>query len=118
VTFGSDIKYANGTTFVLQPGIYLVQLSVPPVLMTFPPNVGGLAAIQVNVLVNANTFASVLGTAFTIPTPLNSEALVPVNDNELLPISAANTVVGFNVQFAGTTSAVLGGCRIIFTQLK
>jgi hypothetical protein len=42
VTFGSGINYTpNGLTFLLDTGIYLVQLSVPAVLMAFSPNLSG-----------------------------------------------------------------------------
>jgi hypothetical protein len=120
VSFGSGIGYANGTTFVLQPGIYQVQLSVPVIFNNYPANVVGFAAFTVDVRVNGNLFSSITagGPINTNPTsPPSTSMTVPVNINEPLQISGANTVVGFDVQFGGT-SAVFNTCRIIFTRLQ
>jgi hypothetical protein len=116
VTFGSGITYTpGGTTFMLQPGIYQVQLNVPSVRMFFAPNTIGTSSFNVRVLVNANLVTTFLGEGSIA----NGKALVPVAGNELLQISAANTVVGFDVEFIQVAiSSFVIACNIIFTQLK
>jgi hypothetical protein len=120
VQFGSGIGYAGGSTFLLQPGIYQVQISVPAVIMTFPVNQFGRADITVVGRLNGNSFDSITTVSGIFPGGTNNAAYVPVNFDELFQITTANTVVGFDVQFfTSPTSAVLGvSCKIIFTRLQ
>jgi hypothetical protein len=116
--FGSGVGYNNGTTFMLQPGIYLVQLSIAVVGMSLPPTASGFTTTQVSVLVNNTVFDQIFGTSEIFPNgPSENVAFPAVNGNELLQITGANTVVGFNVQADGTASLPFG-CRIIFTRLQ
>jgi hypothetical protein len=117
VTLGSSgVTYTPpGSTFLLQPGGYQVQLIVPVVTMDL--DAGGQISLSVNVLVNGN----VVDHAFGGGTFSNRQATFDVIGDSLLQISAANTVVGFNVAFStngGTPQVFLNGCRIVFTRLQ
>jgi hypothetical protein len=79
-----------------------------------PPNQGNFR-LFVNVLVNGNTVDSIVGEGVVV----NSTAIFSVIGNELLQISAANTVVRFNMQIEGNPpSTFVQRCRIIFTRLQ
>jgi hypothetical protein len=116
-SFGSGIGYNNGTTFLLQPGTYLVQLSVSDVFLQYQPQpIGQTADLVVNLTVNGSTgFLDITGSINTIPNSIS--AFVAVNGNQLLKVLNANTVIGFNVSF-NTDHAITGGCQIVFTQLQ
>jgi hypothetical protein len=117
VTFGSGITYAPGaTTFVLQPGIYLVQVTLPEVLMTII-GAGGQTSLGVPVLVNGSLVDNSIFGAAQLS---NGQAAFSVTGNKLLQISAANTVLGFNVLFqTGLNPSVnVFTCRINFTRLQ
>jgi hypothetical protein len=117
VSFGSGITYAPmATTFVLQPGIYLLQLSVFLHINTS----NGFTQFLVNVAVNAQNVNNFFGASSVV----NSSAFFPVTGDRLLQISTANTTVGFNVEFdpvqnADTfTTGTPNSCQIIFTRLQ
>jgi hypothetical protein len=114
VAFGSGITYtANGDNFLLQPGIYLVQLNAD-IAVSVPVNVTSFR-IFTNVKVNAKTVDSFQADALTV----NGAAFFPLTGNALLQITAANTTVGFNAQIQGSaTTGVVFGCRIVFTRLQ
>jgi hypothetical protein len=122
LNFGSGITYANGTTFVLQPGIYQVQLSIPAVII-LPANAGD-SDVKVNVQLEVNN-------NFPVPTQIFGQsgiftssgtrtAFVPVNGDVLFQISAANSVVGLDVNFtaAQVPPELQNGCQIVFTRLQ
>jgi hypothetical protein len=117
VTFGSSgVTYTPpGSTFVLQPGGYQVQLIVPEVLVTIP-GAGGQASLEVNVLVNGNVVDTQGGGGQLS----EGKAAFDVIGALLLQISAPNTVVGFNVAFSPNIpqQVFLNGCRIVFTRLQ
>src|SRR5208283_658746 len=104
-----------GSTFVLQPGIYQVQLILPLVGMGFNTPTGGAQTLGVNVLVNGNVVDSTFGGAQLV----NNGTTFSVIGDTLLQISAANTVVGFNVFFQSNNPPSVGlfGCRVVFTRL-
>jgi hypothetical protein len=116
-SFGSGIGYNNGTTFLLQPGTYLVQLSVSDVFLQYQPQPGGqTAGFVVDLTVNGGAgFLDITANINTIPNSLS--AFVAVNGNQLLKVLSANTVIGFTVSF-NTDHATTGGCQIVFTQLQ
>ena len=119
--FGSVIGFANGTTFMLQTGNYLVQLSVPAVFLEFPATTTGTGSISIGVEVNGNSSGrTITGTGPISSGVFPSEGVVyvPMNVNELLQISGPNTVVGFTVSFSATAASLTDGCRIIFTRLQ
>ena len=123
VTFGSGINYTpNGLTFMLQPGIYLVELSVPSVLMTFAPNSGiSFPSFTVTMLENNTFFDSFIGSSAVVPVTASiSQASVPVNGSVLLQITVPNTVFFFGVQFSvlATSTFLPFGCKITFTRLR
>jgi hypothetical protein len=112
VSFGSGIGYVpNGTTFVLQPGIYELQLKVD-IGQDLPASAIG-TVLLVPVLVNNIQVDFFLGRASK---DNNNGAVFPVFGTKLLQISTANTTVAFNVQFENTAS--MAGCGIIFTRLQ
>jgi hypothetical protein len=118
-SFGSGISYNNGTTFLLQPGIYLLQLSVPDVFLTYPSSQGGSTAVFIlHLMVNGTDpgLLDITGSNNTIPN--STGAFVAVNGNQLLNISGANTMIGFNVNFNTNQAVTSGGCQIIFTRLQ
>jgi len=103
------------TTFVLQPGIYLVQLHVPFVEVIIPnPNTGGTVGFTVPVLVNGNQISAFTGQGVLV----NNHAIFPVTGNKLLQITDANTVVGFNAQNPFNYSINALFFNIIFTRLQ
>jgi hypothetical protein len=123
VQFGSGIGYAGGTTFLLQPGIYQVQVSVSAVNMTFPTIETGFTAMGVTLRLNGNFFDTINGEGPILPASTNSNGVVPLNLNELVQITAANTVVDFTMSFpsfvVSPTTVFLGqSCKIIFTRLQ
>jgi hypothetical protein len=118
VTFGSGITYAHGTTFVLQPGTYLVQLSVPDVRLS-PSNPNDTeAVVDLDVVVNNNVIYLIHGRNGIFSGPPRS-AYVTVTFNAFLEISARNSVVGFFVDFSASNPqpVLADGCNIVFTRL-
>jgi hypothetical protein len=119
ISFGSGISYNNGTTFLLQPGTYLVQLSVPDVFLQYQAQPGGqTATFRVRLTVNGidSALFDVPGSINTIPNSVS--AFVAVNGNQLFNFLGANTVIGFNVIFNTDRATTSGGCQIVFTQLQ
>jgi hypothetical protein len=116
--FGSsDISYANGTTFLLQPGVYLVQVSIPAVTIR-PANAGDTNA-SVNVQLEVPPLA-IAPQIFGQSGIVAGAAYVPVNGNQFLQISAANSVVDFRINataFAAPPQLAFG-CQIVFTRLQ
>jgi hypothetical protein len=119
VHFGSGIGYNGSTNFLLQPGIYLVQLSVNFVDMRADPGFVVVGQIFVNVGGGVPT-QTIVGVAPAIVAG-QLDAWVPVNGNLLLQVVNANSVVNFTVTFASNSLSSVSlpfGCQIIFTQLK
>jgi hypothetical protein len=120
VSFGSSgvTSTPGATTLVLQPGIYLVQLSVFDVALSDVNAALASVGVLVNVVVNGNVVDTIAGHNGIFAGP-PSFAHVTVNGNAFLQISAANTVVGFNATFSPASVAVLpDGCQIVFTRLQ
>jgi hypothetical protein len=115
VTFGSGITYTPmATTFVLQPGIYLLQLNAFNVSVS--ATAGTATFLRVNVQLNGS---GIFYSFFQRSQLVNGVAFFPVPGNKLLQISDANTTVGFTVVFsANNTSTFLNDCEIIFTRLQ
>ena len=124
VQFGSGIDYTpGGLTFLLNSGIYLVQLSVPAVSMMFPPLQSGFASITVTMLEDGTGVDTFIGSSAIVPSTIpgiNSMASVPVNGSVLLQITVPNTVFFFGVQFSvlATSTFLPFGCKITFTRLQ
>ena len=119
ISFGSGISYTGGPTFMLQPGVYLVQLSVPDVFLQFQSQPGGqTATFRVQLTVNGidSALFNIPGSINTIPNSVS--AFVAVNGNQLFNFLGANTVIGFNVIFNTDRATTSGGCQIVFTQLQ
>ena len=115
MSFGTGISYANGETFLLQPGFYLVQWSANAVLSIPETFDAERAFMSVGVRANA-LFEKVAGYEYF---GRSLTAIVSVNGNTLLQITGANTVVSFDVEFlAGSSASLQEGCRIIFTRLQ
>jgi hypothetical protein len=114
VTFGSGITYTPmATTFVLQPGIYLLQVNAINVNVSAT---GVVTYLRVHVEVDGLGFVFDF---FQQSLLLNGSALFAVTGNKLLQISAPNTTVGFPVQFpTNNTATSLTDCEIIFTRLQ
>jgi hypothetical protein len=116
--FGSSgISYANGTTFLAQPGVYLVQLSIPAV--TIQPANAGATNASVNVQLEVPPLApppQIFGQSGIVA----GTAYVPVNGNQLLQISAANSVVDFRINATAFADPPVlpQGCQIVFTRLQ
>jgi hypothetical protein len=116
--FGSSgISYANGTTFLAQPGVYLVQVTIPTVTI-LPANAGATnASVNVQLEVPPSVLApQIFGESGVVA----GTAYVPVNGNQILQISAANSVVDFRINataFAGSPQ-LPQGCQIVFTRLQ
>jgi hypothetical protein len=118
ISFGSGISYTGGPTFMLQPGTYLVQLSVPDVFLQFQSQPGGqTATFRVQLTVNGidSALFNIPGSINTIPNSVS--AFVAVNGSQLFNFLGANTAIGFNVSFNTDSATTSGGCQIVFTQL-
>jgi hypothetical protein len=116
-SFGSSgVSYANGDTFVLQPGIYLLHLSVDDFQWdTFS---GQSRTNPVEIFVNANLFDSFVGSSVA-NTGGVGEATLQVAGDKLLRVDAPNTTVGFQAaQVLNLLGRLQNGCRIIFTRLQ
>jgi hypothetical protein len=121
VSFGSGITYTPmATTFVLQPGIYQLQLNVSQVAIQSPDGTGSIAFLRVPVLVNGTEVVTFEEDSLVVQDSTGSgSALFSVTGNKLLQITAANTTVGFNnVQFPADGKAFNTSCNIIFTRLQ
>jgi hypothetical protein len=109
--------------FVLQPGIYLAQLSIGAADMVFA---GSVLFAEFNVVVQGGIqspgFAIIPGVAPLLPVAVSPgaafEALVPVNGNVLLQVTAPNSVVGFHANFGSDSARLPFGCEIVFTRLQ
>jgi hypothetical protein len=119
--FGSSgISYSNGTTFLAQPGVYLVQVTIPAVT-TQPANTGATnAGVSVQLEVPPSVLLpQIFGESgvFAGPPPT---AYVPVNGNQILQISAPNSVVDFLINFSAPVGSpqLPQGCQIVFTRLQ
>jgi hypothetical protein len=112
-----------GANFVLQPGIYLAQLSIGAADMVF---VASVLFAEFKVIVQGGIqspgFAIIPGVAPLLPVAVSPgatfEALVPVNGNVLLQVTAANSVVEFIANFGSTSASLPFGCEIVFTRLQ
>jgi collagen triple helix repeat protein len=116
VSFGSGIGYSGGTSFLLQPGIYLVHLSADEILL----NADGGSGVSLEVQMRLG--GSLAGDwRVSIPAPAQSGEVLFAGD-ELMQVTAANTTVQFPVTlFSGnniTLARLANGCRIIFTRLQ
>jgi hypothetical protein len=114
VTFGSGITYAPmATNFVLQPGIYLLQLIVYEVGVIATG--GDFTSFRVIESVNGSSVAF-----FSTESALvNTKAKFQLTGIKLLQVSAANTTVGFSVVFGfNNTATSILDCGIIFTRLQ
>jgi hypothetical protein len=109
-----------GANFVLQPGIYLAELSIGAADMLF---VAPLQFAEFNVIVRGGIqspgFVIIPGVAPFLPSQGSTfEALVPVNGSVLLQVTAANSVVEFTGNFGSTSASLPFGCKIVFTRLQ
>src|SRR5262249_51687554 len=106
-----------GNNFVLQLGIYLVQLTTnverqfsAAVLPATP-----VSRLGVDVKVNAN----LVDTFFGYGVIVDKNIAFPVIGDTLLQITDPNSVVGFNVQFPGLILLFdVNDCRVVFTRLQ
>jgi hypothetical protein len=114
-TFGSSgVTYApGGASFLLQPGIYLLQLSVADVDIA----VTGVKSAFFNVAVVVNGGLLQVITNFQQSgLVLNGETMFSLTRNVLFQITAANTAISFVVEFSSNSTASHSGCDIIFTR--
>jgi hypothetical protein len=116
VSFGSGVTYAGGTSFLLQPGIYLVHLSADEILL----NADGGATLVVQMVLNGSPFLANKWIAETFVA--TQPGFATFAGDELVQVTALNTTVEFTVTLlsnAPVSLARLGnGCRIIFTRLQ
>jgi hypothetical protein len=117
VSFGSPgVSYANGTTFVLQPGIYLVHLSADSVALS-STSVDQQIVLLVDMWLNNTLVGTIAGNGYYPGGPV---PYVQVAGDELLRVSAANTTFAFLVELLEPVSggSIQNDCRIIFTRLQ